>query len=340
MTENMTFRDVVVKVLAITGFLVTVAVVVWGATLAVKQAPRVFSSLASIVESMQTYRPLHELTITTQKTVVNSAESFEILWTDVRQTGEYAFTYTCTEGIALQVRGENDSLMPMSCTDTLTLPATVHGLYLTIDSTTSRFTDVPLHVSFTNADKSEAFENTVKITVVNAGIEIKEQTIPEIPEVIVVPPPQPTEETVVEIPDVIDVPETTPVVTPQSPQVSNQNKESDLAMTILGSGVIRNNVFTFTPKYDRDLNNALRFDVKNVGTAVSDTWYFNAVLPSGKVYTSPRQSALRPGDHIEFTLGFYLDGDSGAQATLTTMLYSTMDTNESNDTKSITVTVR
>lgn len=335
MTENMTFRDVVVKVLAITGFLVTVAVVVWGATLAVKQAPRVFSSLASIVESMQTYRPLHELTITTQKTVVNSAESFEILWTDVRQTGEYAFTYTCTEGIALQVRGENDSLMPMSCTDTLTLPATVHGLYLTIDSTTSRFTDVPLHVSFTNADKSEAFENTVKITVVNAGIEIKEQTIPAMPEVIVVPAEQPSEEVTAETP-VIDTP-TAPVIITTPSQVSRQ---SDLAMTILGSGVIRNGVFTFTQRYDRDLNNALRFDVKNVGTAVSDTWYFNAVLPSGKVYTSPRQSALRPGDHIEFTLGFYLDGDSGAQATLTTMLYSTTDTNESNDTKSITVTVR
>ena len=335
MTENMTFRDVVVKVLAITGFLVTVAVVVWGATLAVKQAPRVFSSLASIVESMQAYRPLHELTITTQKTVVNSAESFEILWTDVRQTGEYAFTYTCTEGIALQVRGENDSLMPMSCTDTLTLPATVHGLYLTIDSTTSRFTDVPLHVSFTNTDKSEAFENTVKITVVNAGIEIKEQTIPEMPEVIVIPPVQPTEEAVTETP-VIDTP-TTPVTITAPSQVSRQ---SDLAMTILGSGVIRNGVFSFTQRYDRDLNNALRFDVKNVGTAVSDTWYFNAVLPSGKVYTSPKQSALRPGDHIEFTLGFYLDGDSGAQATLTTMLYSTTDTNESNDSKSITVTVR
>ena len=335
MTENMTFRDVVVKVLAITGFLVTVAVVVWGATLAVKQAPRVFSSLASIVESMQAYRPLHELTITTQKTVVNSAESFEILWTDVRQTGEYAFTYTCTEGIALQVRGENDSLMPMSCTDTLTLPATVHGLYLTIDSTTSRFTDVPLHVSFTNTDKSEAFENTVKITVVNAGIEIKEQTIPEMPEVIVIPPVQPTEEAVTETP-AIDTP-TTPVTITAPSQVSQQ---SDLAMTILGSGVIRNGVFSFTQRYDRDLNNALRFDVKNVGTAVSDTWYFNAVLPSGKVYTSPKQSALRPGDHIEFTLGFYLDGDSGAQATLTTMLYSTTDTNESNDSKSITVTVR
>lgn len=336
----MNFRDVAVKVLAITGFLVTVAVVVWGATLAIKQTPKVFSSLASIVESMQTYRARHELTITTPKTVVNSAESFEIFWTDVRQTGEYAFGYTCTEGVALQVRGENDSLMPMSCTDTLTLPATVHGLYLTIDSTTSRFTDVPLRVSFTNADKSETFENTVKITVVNAGIEIKEQTLPEMPEVIVVPPPQPTEEAIVETPDVITEPETAPITTPQPPQVPSQNKYSDLGMTILGSGMLHNGVFSYTQKYDSDLNNALRFDVKNVGTGVSDTWYFNAVLPSGKLYTSPKQIALRPGEHIEFTLGFYLDGDSGDQATLTTMLYSTTDTNESNDTKSITVTVR
>lgn len=335
MTENMTFRDVVVKVLAITGFLVTVAVVVWGATLAIKQVPRVFSSLASIVESMQTYHPLHELTITTPKTVVNSAESFEILWTDVRQTGEYTFTYTCTEGVALHIRGENDSLMPMSCTDTLTLPATVHGLYLTIDSTRSRFVDVPLRVSFTNTDTSETLEGTVKITVVNATIEMREQTIPEMPEVIMVPVAQPTEEKIPETP-VIDTP-ITPVTITAPSQVSQQ---SDLAMTILGSGVIRNGVFTFTQNYDHDLNNALRFDVKNVGTGISDIWYFNVVLPTGRIYTSSKQIALRPGEHIEFTLGFYLDNDRGEQATLTTMLYSTTDTNESNDTKSITVTVR
>lgn len=321
----MNFRDTIVKILAITGFLVTVAGIAWIGTKAIQYAPQAFSSLASMAEHVSEYKPLHELTLTLQKTVVNSGESFELLWTDVHQEGEFKFTYTCAEGIHINVRSADGSLMGMNCTDTLTVPATVHGLYLSIDSSKLRFTDVVLNVSFSNTNASETFENTTKITVVNAEVSIPEVAVEKKEDVAPV------------------VVETPSVVTPQAPVVSTAPQtpgQNDLQMTILGSGVLTNGIFTYTARYDSNLNNALRFDVKNVGTKMSDTWYFNVVLPSGKVYTSPKQSALRPHDHIEFTLGFYLDDAQVEQATLTTMLYSDTDVNASNNTKSITVNVR
>lgn len=333
MTENMTFRDITIKVLTITGFLVTVAVIAWGTKEAIVRIPGAFSSLASIAESINTYKPIHELTLTTEKAVVNSGESFELLWNDVHQTGEFKFTYTCASGVRVNVRTADGSLMEMNCSDTLTLPATVHGLYLSIDSSELRFTDILLKVSFSNTDKSETFENTTKVTVVNAIV-----TLPEITPIV-----EEKEEvapTLTETPIVIDVPVVSVPTEPITETVLPVQGRSDLAMIILGSGVLENGTFEYTSSYKENLNNALRFDVKNVGTKTSDTWYFNVVLPSGKVYTSPMQAPLNPHDHIEFTLGFYLSGEDMQRATLTTMLHSNTDTNASNNSKSITVNVR
>lgn len=325
----MTFRDITIKVLTITGFLVTVAVIAWGTKEAIVRIPGAFSSLASIAESINTYKPIHELTLTTEKTVVNSGESFELLWNDVHQTGEFKFTYTCASGVRVNVRTADGSLMGMNCTDTLTLPETVHGLYLSIDSSELRFTDALLKVSFSNTDKSETFENTLKMTVVNAEV-----SLPEVTPVV-----EEKKEEVVSTPTET-APEATAPSVPVKETVPQVSGYSDLGMTILGSGVLRNGVFEYTSSYKENLNNALRFDVKNVGTKTSGTWYFNVVLPSGKVYTSPMQAPLNPHDHIEFTLGFYLSEEDMQRATLTTMLYSDTDANASNNTKSITVNVQ
>ncbi len=253
MTENITFRDIVVKLLAITGFLVTIAVILWGAVEGAKRAPQAFSSLASIAESIESYRPQSE----SPTTAVTEA--------------------TVTEEVSAPV----------------------------------------------GAPETEVAQDYPVI-----------ETPRE--EVVAATPPEMKKE---------PAPAVTPVVTSATPAPKKDVLtvtvgSSDLKMTILGSGIIRNEIFSYTNRYDTDERNALRFDVKNVGSQVSDVWYFNVVLPSGKVYTSPKQVALRPQDHIEFTLGFYLDGETGEYATLTTMLESNTDKNKANDSASIRVNVR
>lgn len=346
MNETMTFRDILVKILAITGFLVTVAVLVWGGVAGIKKAPQVFSSLASTMESVSTYKPLHELTVTTEKDVVNASESFEISWTDVQQDGEFAFTYTCVEGVSLQVRSADGTLMPMKCSDTLTVPATVHGLYLSVESTKYRFAEVQLAVAFTGKDTSETFNNSTKITVVNASVPTD---LTELSDIL---PKAPTVEMpTIEIPTdtVADVSVAEPENTNQNtsteavaaPQIQNTPvpKVSDLKMSILGSGKLVNGVFTYTSVYTSHQNNALRFDVKNIGGATSQAWTFALLLPSGEVYTSPVQKALNPGDHIEFTLGFYLDGYKLDSLVLVPTLYVGTDSNLVNNSDSIRVRI-
>lgn len=240
----MTFRDITIKVLTITGFLVTVAVIAWGTKEAIVRIPGAFSSLASIAESINTYRPVKE-------------------------------------PVAVVVE------------------------------------NVPAETAVVETPPVEP-EPVVPTPIETGVVEVPTLEEPNEPEVV--------------------VPVAVPVVQEKTPTAIAL--VNDLQMTILGSGVLEDDTFEYTSSYKENLNNALRFDVKNVGTKTSGTWYFNVVLPSGKVYTSPMQASLNPHDHIEFTLGFYLNEEDMQRATLTTMLYSNTDVNASNNTKSITVNVQ
>lgn len=351
MNETHTFKAVVVKILAIIGFLVTIVVVVFLGIKGFARLPEAFASLASLAQSIQNYRPVTEITVTPEKRVVNSEEQFKITWSDARQAGEYHFTYTCTEGIDLAVRGENDDMVSIACTDTLTLPSDVHGLFLRATSDTMRFVEVPFVVTFTNENKEQMFKSNSAITVVNAQIPatpvatIDEPTTPiptqpvvvkpvETPEPVVTPAPTPVTPKPVVIPVPKPVP---PAVTPQP----TKPLFTDLAVTTLGSGVLTNGIFSYTAKYDRDLKNAIKFDIKNIGTKTSAAWSFTTILPSGEVYKSPMQLPLQPFEHVEFTLGFDLAHDSkDTLVKITNTVVTSDDTNAKNNSATWFVTVQ
>ncbi len=316
MNETLTFRVLAIKSLAVIGFLVTLGLIVWVGVEGARRAPAAFSSLASLAESLERSRPVTELSLATEKSVVNSGESFQISWTDMKRDGEYAVQYTCTDGVTLTVRGADGALVPMQCTDTLTLPKEVQGLFLTIESSSMRLTDVPLSVTWKGADGVEKVSET-RVTVANATIPVGE-TKPD------------TEAPVVaETPEKPEAPAPKPVVTSAYPQ-SNPNGYTDLAVTTLGSGMLVNGVFTFTAKYDRDVKNAIKFDVKNIGTKVSGPWSFKTVLPSGQVYESAVQMPLGPQEHIEFTMGFDLNTDDDLVKVENTVI-TKGDANPKND---------
>ncbi len=90
MNETQTLKSAVVKTLAIVGFLVTIGFIIYFVILGVKKAPAGISSLASIAETINQYQPhAEELTVATEKIVVNSEEQFQISWTDLNTDGEY-----------------------------------------------------------------------------------------------------------------------------------------------------------------------------------------------------------------------------------------------------------
>lgn len=339
MNETQTMKSAVVKSLAIVGFLVTAGGCIYFAVAGIQRMPWGFASLASIAESISQYRPTKELTIATEKIVVNSSDSFQITWTDLKAPGEYQFSYACVSGVRLEVRSAEGSFVPMNCTDVLTLPSTATGLFLTALSDDNRFTDIPLTVSFTNTKTEQVFSHTTKITVVNAMIPVRDTiTSTETSATREDGGAKPAEETpATETPVVAEKP--APVVA-ETPKPIAQETFTDLSVTILGSGMLQDGVFVPTKNFGRDLNNAIRFDVKNIGTKTSGSWSFTTVLPSGEVYTSPVQAPLAPQAHVVFTLGFYLDVPEGEVVTFTNTLSITgTDAKAGNNTASLSVVV-
>lgn len=320
MNETQTLRGAVVKTLAIVGFMVTIGGILFVGSLGIKKIPENFSSLASIAQTIQNYRGKDaHLQIATEKVVVNSKEPFQISWTDMGKTGEFTFQYDCISGTHLEVQSTDEKFIPMECTDTLSLPADVHGLFLTAVSNESRFIDIPLTLTFTDGDNDTPITQTTKITIVNATIPNKERAEEIVSSDSTHTPIISSTESVIE--DVV-----TPVSeepTPANAKKPESNAQTpklytDLAITPVAIGTLKNGVFTPTNEFDTDLNNAVQFDVKNIGTATSGTWSFKTILPSGEMYQSPTQVPLLPSAHVTFTLGFYLDESYAGETVLTT----------------------
>lgn len=96
----------------------------------------------------------------------------------------------------------------------------------------------------------------------------------------------------------------------RSPAVPTTNpaRLPDLSVQILSEGVIDRITGDIVPRPVTSANDlvAVSFDITNVGAASSGPWYFSAELPTipHYAYTSPEQSSLPPGAHIENMLRF------------------------------------
>ncbi len=323
------FRALVIKTLAIVGFMATAVLIVWLAVQGLKHLPAAFGSLASIAETIREYRPAKDLTLATEKTVVNSGESLVLSWTDMKETdGTYSLRYSCASGVTLEVRTHEGDLTSLTCTETLPLREDVQTLTVNVISTEARFIDVPVTLTFTS-ERTETKESTAKVTVVNASVpsgvlvEVTETT----PEVVL-----PT------IPVIVEGPKTeTPAVSAPTQALvyptSNPYGFTDLSVSTLGIGTIEHGVFTYTAGYEDNERSVIKFEVKNIGTKTSNTWLFRSILPDGDIYTSPIQLALKPGERIEFTLAFDFEDNSRRDdfVKITNTLSISGDTNLKNN---------
>lgn len=102
--------------------------------------------------------------------------------------------------------------------------------------------------------------------------------------------------------------ETSSTSTPRQLRPSGRSGEADLSARIIETGIIDpdTEAFVATSTFHATDEVAVRFAVENVGGGTSDTWMFNAVLPTTPVhiYDSNEQRVLEPGDRIEYTLQF------------------------------------
>ncbi len=306
--------------LIIVTFVFAVALVAWLSIKIVNSAPGSFASLASLAESVKEYdannaeentnNSSNDLLIVTSDTnVVVAGEQVRIAWTEATVSGSYVFSYGCTDGVAIDLRDASGE-KSISCNTNYNL-GNVNNVSLKIDSEKERYVDIPYTLSFlaTNDTEPRASDDAI-LTVVNNKIQSdepkEETTIPaEEPTVAVTPS---TPDSVSPTPSTPSTPTTptTPTYTQEFTYeipVSNPNGKTDLATKFLNIGKIVNNKFV-VGTVDNDDAGAIQFEVKNFGTKTSEKWTYTVTLPSGGLYESKEQTALKPNERAVITIGF------------------------------------
>jgi len=300
-------KDRVLKSFAIGGFIGLIILIAWIGIQLVSFLPTALSSLASLADNVYNYQPV-VLTVVNNKNVINVKEIATISWNIPKQIGTFAFSYTCSDGIAIDTRTKDGGIQNLTCENNYNL-GNVSSVDILVNSEKNRFTDINYEIGFI-PEKAESPTATTKssLTVINPDISpivmIDEGTTPPtVPDIIPETPP------------IIKTPvATTTKPTPLAPiyeqhyvyeiPVSNPNGFTDLSTKFLATGIISNNIFVNTGTIEQDKVGAIQFEVKNIGTKTSSTWTFVAKLPNGTTYTSGTQTALKPNERSVITLGF------------------------------------
>jgi len=316
-------KNSILKSLAITGFVAIIIIIAWLSIQFVNVLPSAFSSLASLADGVRQYQSASEpvavvpLVVTSNSTLVNSDGTVDISWNTAQASGSYVFSYTCTDGVSVDLI-TSDGNQSIDCETNYNLGDT-DSLTLGLTSEKSRFSDLTYSISFLRTNDTEpAATGGASLTIVNTDISniILAEEEEEVVEVVIIEEPTPEPEvTPVSPPEPI----TPPAPTPSAPvfeqefvftiPTSDPNGRVDLATRFLLTGEIVNNRFR-AGTIDEDEAGAMQFEVKNLGTKTSQDWTYSVSLPNGSRYESDDQAPLKPNERAVLTIGFPAAGVS------------------------------
>ena len=342
MSHSPTERPLSIKILTIIGFSATIILIGWLLLKLAVKAPETFSSLATITENIDTYRPLEKLILTPEKKVINVHDTTKITWEDTKNEGVYSLTFVCTN-VTLAIKNEKGDVLPIVCKTAYKLPAQTFTLNITALDAPKGFSDIKLTLSFTDSRTNETISTKESITVVNADLvsttggpppETETRPTTTIRPEIAEKPSVPKNEVVLNTPSTKQT-YTTYTYYPQS----DPHGFTDLALHTQGIGIIKNGTFIQSGKYSNDARSAIIIDIENIGTKTSNEWYFTTRLPDGTVYTSPAQIPLKPKEHAVFTLTFNVAVRSGKTTTTSSTVFTQNDVHTENNYSSVKVVV-
>ena len=262
-------KDIWTSVIAVAGFVIVIAIALWGAANAARLAPSFFGTLASPQSATTTIE-------ITAPQAARSGETLIISWKDSKRTdlsgedGTYHFAYECEAGFTFQLVNTDGTMGQTTCGSAFAVPNNATMIRLMPLSPINRAVDVPLTISFIKTNGERIGEGRATITIVNEpGTATSTPTNPK--------------------------PATTTPSYPAPTPVPMPNGQPDLSVHITSAT-------PFMPGTVAEVH----FEVRNVGTGSSGSWYFTAQLPTAAAYTytSPSQKNLNPGDWIALTLRF------------------------------------
>lgn len=330
-------KDSILKTLAIIGFTGIVVLIAWLSIQLVNLIPGAFSSLASLAEGVNRYQSsevssgedLTPLTVTSNKTLINVREPVELTWENAGRPGSYLFSYSCTEGVAIDLTDEAGE-RSINC-DTNYNVGDVTTLTLSAQSEKERYANIDYTVSFLGTnDTTPRAAGSESLTVVNPDIRnlLAVETDTTTEEGAAATSEEPTVEPV--IPTTPSNPTTPPFEQEYTYAIptSDPNGRTDLAVRFLNVGTLVGNSFV-AGAVEQDESGAIQFEVKNLGTKTSNDWTYTVALPTGGNYQSPDQDPLKPNERAVVTIGFPAGAD--AQHTFTVTIDTDGDRSSLND---------
>lgn len=242
---------------------------------------RLSSSFSAALYSI--FVPAEGATMTVDKKVINSGEDFTINFKAGDKTnGIFTVSYTCDQNATL-LAVESSGLKNIACDKPYYILNNDNSLKIKVNTKDESIVRLVVTGAIENNEtqKSETV-GVARITVAN------EKANPTVATPSTTKP-------------------TNSIVSNLFPNSSYVGK-ADLAVRVLQVGILNTNTNTI---YSQNQFNSrdtvgVRFEVRNDGDAITNSWNFTASLPSASnpVYVSPIQNALRPGESIQFTLGF------------------------------------
>jgi hypothetical protein len=329
-----------------------------GAPNFIKELPKNWTGLLASGVFLSS-RPAAEekIVIKTPSLNLPTGEKSEITWDHLNKSGDgsYSIYYPCRNGFYLEIVNAGKNYLTF-CNVPENFLNKEDKLVIIPHSEKNRYLDVPLSIRFVPNGATEATAvGTTLLTIFNEKLATSPDLLPKDKTLAI---NQPTEEKIMDSSNSSLENKENKKITPSHNQsapvnkkedgnknspgssgqregtkteitvemgsgvISQENGRPDLAVKILEIGKIivsQNNEFVATTTLKSTDRVAVKFEVVNLGTKKSDSWRFNAVLPTFPLYIfhSEMQPAIAPNDKIIYTIGFdKIEKPDGNQVTI------------------------
>lgn len=282
------------NILAVAGFIILIAIIVWGSFHFLNLASSGFSSFFPGGGN-------DEIDLTLSPEEVNSGTPLDVTWDyEPENAGTFFIVYQCVEGFQFRIVDSAGVVNALACGNSYAIgPTEMRTVRLVPALTGTAEVEVPFTVLYIEQSASEAATSTPPTPIAegSATVTVMPASATQTPPVATTTPPT------TQTPSTPTTPSTnTGVVEKPKPAGS-----PDLVVRIIGVGTIDPYTNLFVNRVpNAGETAAVKFDVVNTGTAASGAWYFSASLPTSPMspYFSQVQRSLTPGSRIENTLRF------------------------------------
>jgi len=319
----------VIKTLAVIGAIVLLSVGGFITITVLTKIPSVFAGItAQVVSITQRFIPAGNIVVTLSETnpVSNDLVRLSFDHQNKEEDGSYSFFYECREGVHLERPNTNEIIF---CNTPYSFVNSDDSFSFKVLSTKNEPVDVPLSVNFVKNNSTRISERGEAQISINGGsstgniVIVGNNTGTTTGNIgtgtgtgtgntnngVAIKPGNKTEEEIL-------FNETNGTTN----GFSNPSGLPDLKSVIIAVGEIdrQTNIFTATNTIPMISRGAVKFQIENVGTKQTGSWYFNVVVPTfpSYIYHSTAQPSLFPGEKIEYVIGFDSIRNDGAENTI------------------------